>query len=288
MGSPVSENAGILYIVATPIGNLSDISERAIQVLTEVDVIAAEDTRHTRQLLSHFAIRQTLISVHEHNETQQLDHLLTRLADGESIALVSDAGTPLISDPGYVLVKAAREKGISVSPIPGPCALIAALSVSGLPTDHFRFEGFLPHKRSARQVLLQSVSEETVTMVFYESSHRIKETLEDMCTCLGADREAVLGRELTKLYETVLGSTLRQILDAVEADDNQRRGEFVLMVHGADASQRSEIQDADPLLKLLLSELPMRKASGVAAKYLGLSKNDVYKRAMVLKGDAEE
>ncbi len=280
----MSTKSGLLYVVATPIGNLADISMRAQQVLSEVDFIGAEDTRRTRPLLNHLGINKPVISVHEHNERQRVDSLLQRILAGESMALVSDAGTPLISDPGYHLVRQAREQGIRVIAVPGACALVAALSISGLPTDHFRFEGFLPSKSSARKARLHELARENITMVFYESSHRIMATVQDMLEIFGADREAILARELTKIYETVLGDTLDNILTHLQDDANQSRGEFVLVINGVEKNtDDSSIEKADDLLLLLLKELPLKSASQITAKYLGLSKNEVYQRALTLQ-----
>ncbi|HEC30089.1 MAG TPA: 16S rRNA (cytidine(1402)-2'-O)-methyltransferase [Gammaproteobacteria bacterium] len=285
----MSTQSGILYVVATPIGNLGDITRRAVQILSEVDFIAVEDTRRSRQLLNHLGIKKPMISLHEHNEQQQAGKLLARMVAGESMALVSDAGTPLISDPGYHLVRQAREQGLVVSPVPGASALMAAMSASGLPTDHFRFEGFLPNRQSARQSRLTELQQERMTLVFYESSHRIIETLTDMNSILGKDREAVLARELTKMYETFLGVNLGEILDALHADANQRKGEFVLVVRGQEKDHdRHEAESADPLLALLLDEMPIKNASRIVAKYLGLKKNDVYKRGLLIQGKRGE
>jgi len=285
-GNSVTDHSGILYVVATPIGNMADITQRAIQILEDVDFIAAEDTRHSRYLLNHHGISTPMISVHEHNERQQVESVLGRLSSGESMALISDAGTPLISDPGYHLVKLARDKGIKVIPIPGACALITALSVSGLPTDHFRFEGFLPHKKSARQAQLNSLKDEVVTLVFYESSHRIAESVEDMKNFFGEKRQAILAREMTKTFETVLGNTLGDIVLKVEEDANQRKGEFVLVVKGAEKQSTDiEMKSAEVLLKLLLDEMSVKQASRIVASYKGLSKNEMYKRALELKKD---
>ncbi len=286
-GGLLSVKSGLLYVVATPIGNLGDISLRAKQILTEVDFIAAEDSRRTRPLLKHLGISKDIISLHEHNERQRVQGLLTRIEAGESMALVSDAGTPLISDPGYHLVKQARSMGITVSPVPGASALVAALSVSGLPTDHFRFQGFLPSKRSARRTQLAELVDETVTLVFYESSHRIVESVEDMCEILGGDREAILARELTKVYETVLGQSLEAILAALQADANQSRGEFVLVVRGAAKEVAADLSEADKLLALLLPEMSVKSASRLVSTYMGLSKNEVYQRALKLQQDAD-
>ena len=283
----MTDHSGLLYVVATPIGNMTDITQRAIQILSDVDFIAAEDTRHSRYLLNHHGINTPMISVHEHNERKQVESVLARLSNGESMALISDAGTPLISDPGYHLVKIARDKGIKVVPVPGACALIAALSVSGLPTDHFRFEGFLPHKKSARQAQLTSLKDEVVTLVFYESSHRIAESVEDMRNIFGDNRQAILAREITKTFETVLGNTLGDIVSKVKEDANQRKGEFVLVVRGAEKQSTDiEMQSAEALLKLLLDEMSVKQASRIVASYKGLSKNELYKRALEMQEDS--
>ncbi|MDN5850267.1 MAG: 16S rRNA (cytidine(1402)-2'-O)-methyltransferase, partial [Nitrococcus sp.] len=227
--------SGVLHIVATPIGNLGDITRRAVDVLRRVDVIAAEDTRHTRRLLAHVGINRPLVSLHEHNEAQRLVGLLARLEAGESIALVSDAGTPLISDPGFRVVQEAQRRGLTVVPIPGACSIIAALSVAGLPTDRFVFEGFLPARASARQRHLQSLRLEPRTLVFLESCHRIVAALHDLMAALGATRTATLARELTKCYETVRLDTLAGLADWVTSEAEQARGELVLVVAGASA-----------------------------------------------------
>ena len=225
--------AGALHVVATPIGNLGDLTARAREVLASVDAICAEDTRHTRQLLGALGIERPLLALHEHNEADVAWKLVERLKAGDSLALVSDAGTPLVSDPGYRLVRDVRAAGLRVIPLPGACAAIAALSVAGLPSDRFCFEGFLPAKASGRRERLTALAREPRTLVFYESSHRIEESLADLVAMFGPDREAVLARELTKLFETVLGDTLEGIAAKVAADDNQRKGEFVLVVRGA-------------------------------------------------------
>lgn len=275
---------GVLYVVATPIGNLSDITERARSVLGAVDRIAAEDTRHTRGLLSHLGISKPMLSLHEHNEREQSQRLLDLLQAGESIALVSDAGTPLISDPGYHLVRQARAAGFSVVPVPGVSALVTALSVSGLPTDRFRFEGFLPAKAAGRRERLQSLVMETATLVFYESSHRIQACLDDLCVIFGDGREAVLARELTKTFETILGGKLGEMRDSLQQDANQRKGEFVVIVHGAEAGEMAvDEQEIDRMLRILLQELPVKQAASLAAKMLGRPKNELYQKALVLK-----
>ena len=284
----MSSNQGLLYVVATPIGNLGDITLRAQQTLSEVDFIAAEDTRRTRPLLNHLGISKPLIALHEHNERERSESLLDRIMEGEDMALVSDAGTPLISDPGYHLVKQARQRGIQVVPIPGVSALVTALSVSGLPTDHFRFEGFLPHKSSARKKTLQSLAQESVTLVFYESSHRIMAAVDDMCEVFGEQRESILARELTKLYETVLGETLGDIRAALAVDANQSRGEFVVIIKGLDAEEVSaEAARSDELIALLLAEMPLKSVSRVVSQYMGLAKNDIYQRALQIQKDKD-
>ena len=277
------QRKGCLFVVATPIGNLADISARALEVLQTADVIAAEDTRHTRGLLQHFGINRPLLSLHEHNEDAQAPQLLERLLGGERVALVSDAGTPLISDPGFPLVRACREAGVDIVPVPGPSALVAALSVAGLPTDRFRFEGFLPRKATARRDCLRGLEAETATLVFYESSHRVLETLGDMVEVLGGGRYAVLARELTKLHETVLFGDLNTLLAKVRADENQRKGEFVLMLAGAVAQSTDSGQDLDRCLGVLLDELPLKQAARLAAKLSGVKRNAAYQRALELR-----
>ena len=276
--------AGVLYIVATPIGNLQDISARALDVLKAVSLIAAEDTRHSKKLLAHYGIATTLQAVHEHNERDVTDRLLQKLTGGDDIALVSDAGTPLISDPGFYLVRAARQSGIRVVPVPGPAALIAALSVAGLATDRFVFEGFLPARQAARRQRLQGLAAETATLVFYESSHRIVACLADMADCLGAHREAALARELTKTFETVLTGSLQELLEQLQADSQQQKGEFVVMVQGAAPRDPAAIDAAsEQVLAVLLSELPLKQAAGLAARITGMSKNALYELGLKIK-----
>ena len=276
--------AGVLYIVATPIGNLQDISARALEVLASVDLIAAEDTRQSKKLLSHYGIGTALRAVHDHNERDITALLLKKLAAGINIALVSDAGTPLISDPGFYLVRAARQAGITVVPLPGPSALVAALSVAGLPTDRFCFEGFLPAKATARRQRLASLVEASCTLVFYESSHRIVDSVADMAELLGAEREATLARELTKTFETVLSGTLAQLLSQLQADANQQKGEFVVMVHGAPPRDAAAIDAAsEQVLQVLMSELALKQAAALAAKITGVSKNALYEYGLQLK-----
>jgi 16S rRNA (cytidine1402-2'-O)-methyltransferase len=275
----------VLYVVATPIGNLADISERALKVLRSVDLIAAEDTRHTRQLLMHFVINKPLFSVHDHNEHQRVEKVLQELADGQSIALVSDAGTPLISDPGFVVVQAVRKAGYPVVPVPGACAMVAALSAAGLPTDRFCFEGFLPAKSSGRKKQLKTVIKETRTLVFYESPHRVLDSLKDMAEVLGDEREITLARELTKTFETFLTGSLAEVIQQVEQDANQQRGEFVLVVAGAAPEDDAEAQEiaAIDVLKVLLTELPVKQAAALAAKITGQKKNALYQQALSLQ-----
>ncbi len=268
--------AGCLYVVATPIGHLDDLSPRAAMVLAEVDLIAAEDTRHTQQLLAAKGLRRPLLALHDHNESQQVAQLLARLQAGEQLALVSDAGTPLISDPGFRLVRAAREAGFKVSPIPGACAAIAALSVAGLASDRFVFEGFLPPKSSARRERLQALQGEHRTLLFYESSHRIEECLVDMIVVFGPLRQAVLARELTKLFETVLSGTLDELRARLAADANQRKGEFVVMLEGASEDTDARLLEGQRVFALLRDHLPASKAAKLAAEISGAPRKALY------------
>ena len=276
----MSNLAGRLYVVATPIGNLDDVTLRAIEVLRGVDRILAEDTRHSRRLLDHLGIARPMLSLHEHNEVDATQRIIGHLTAGESLALVSDAGTPLISDPGFPLVRACREQGIAVIPVPGPSALVAALSVAGLPTDRFRFEGFLPRRQQARRAHLEALLRETATLVFYEASHRILESLHDLVEVFGGRRVAVLARELTKRHETVRSAPLAELLEWVEADDNQRKGEFVVLLAGAEAGGDARSIEVDDLLSVLLEELPVKQAVGLAARISGGKKNLLYRRAL--------
>jgi 16S rRNA (cytidine1402-2'-O)-methyltransferase len=268
--------AGTLFIVATPIGNLSDLSPRALDTLRSVAAICAEDTRRTGQLLSHFGIDKSLVALHEHNEEALAQRVVARLAAGESLALVSDAGTPLVSDPGYRVVRAARAAGLPVSPIPGACAAIAALSVAGLPSDRFVFEGFLAAKSSARRERLARLAGETRTLVFYESSHRIADSLADMRTAFGDQRPVVLARELTKLFETVLDGTLAELHARVEADDNQRKGEFVLIVQGAGDDADAQLAEGRRVYSMLNEHLPPSTAAKLAAEITGAPRKALY------------
>jgi 16S rRNA (cytidine1402-2'-O)-methyltransferase len=268
--------AGTLHVVATPIGNLADLSPRALDTLRAADAVCAEDTRHTRQLLAHFGIERPLVALHEHNEDGVADRLVARLLAGESLALVSDAGTPLVSDPGFRLVRAARAAGIRVSPVPGPSALVAALSVAGLPSDRFAFEGFLPAKAGARRARLAALAGETRTLLFYESAHRIEEALADCVAAFGAERPAVLARELTKLFETVLDGTLAQLHERVAADANQRKGEFVLLVQGAGDDAEARIAEGRRIYATLCEHLPPSTAAKLAAELSGAPRKALY------------
>lgn len=268
--------AGTLHVVATPIGHLDDLSPRARDTLATVAAICAEDTRHTRPLLSRFGIDTPLLALHEHNEAELADRLVARLLAGESLALVCDAGTPLISDPGFRLVRAARAAGIRVSPVPGPSALIAALSVAGLPSDRFVFEGFLPAKPAARRDRLAQLASEPRTLLFYESSHRIAETLADAAVALGPERPAVLARELTKLFETVLDGTLESLRLRVETEADQRRGEFVLLVQGVGDDEAARIAEGRRLYAKLGEHLPPSAAARLAAELSGAPRKALY------------
>jgi 16S rRNA (cytidine1402-2'-O)-methyltransferase len=285
----VSIEAGVLYVVATPIGNLGDISARAIEVLSGVNTIAAEDTRHTAKLLHHFSIPTPCIALHEHNERKVAANLVARIQGGESLALVSDAGTPLVSDPGYFLVKTVREAGIKVVPVPGPCALTVALSASGMPSDRFVFEGFLTAKREARKRRLNELQAEARTLIFYESKHRITSTLEDMAEIFGQQRHAVVARELTKTFETIRGDSLEGHLALIQQDPNQSKGEFVILVRGADAeAQQTTGVNPDQVLAILMEELSLKQASALTAKICGVKKNLMYDKALQLKRESED
>lgn len=270
------QRPGTLFVVATPIGNLGDLSPRALETLKSVAAICAEDTRHTRQLLSRFGLERPLIALHEHNEDEACAPLLARLQGGESLALVSDAGTPLVSDPGFRLVRAARAAGIAVSPVPGASALVAALSVAGLPSDRFVFEGFLPAKSGARLARLSELAGETRTLIFYESSHRIEDSLSDAAAVFGPERPAVLARELTKLFETVLDGSLAQLQERVRGDVNQRKGEFVLLVHGAVEGADAKVVEGRRLYAKLSEHLPPSTAARLAADLSGAPRKALY------------
>lgn len=271
--------SGTLYIVATPIGNLEDISSRAVKILSSVDAIAAEDTRRTRQLLSHLGVRTPCFALHEHNEAQKTDSVIEQLVRGDAIAVVSDAGTPLLSDPGFRLVSAAHEHGLTVCPIPGPSAVTAALSAAGLPTDRFCFEGFLPAKKAARVARLGELSSETRTLVFFESVHRVQKCIADLCDTFGGDRPAFIAREITKLHEQNVRATLKEIDGKLGTDEIPGKGEFVIVVQGAASAPESSLNE-QLLLRELKGALPLRKAAAVAAKVLGGRRNDLYERLM--------
>lgn len=266
---------GKFYVIATPIGNLGDLTYRAVEILSSVAGIAAEDTRHSHRLLQHYQITTPLFSLHDHNETQKTAKILARLQMGEDLALISDAGTPLISDPGFHLVKFLREHDVQVIPIPGPCAAIAALSVAGLPSDKFYFVGFLPTKTLARQQVLQKVIEETATLIFYEAPHRFLESLIDFIKVFGPERSAVLARELTKTFETLKSGTLGELYDFVLADPYQQKGEIVLLVQGFELNAELDAQ-AREVMKILAAELPVKQAAKLAAQITGVKKNQLY------------
>ncbi|MWN06038.1 16S rRNA (cytidine1402-2'-O)-methyltransferase [Gilliamella bombicola] len=272
-----------LYIVATPIGNLDDITLRAINTLKSVDLIAAEDTRHSGLLLQHLGIKAKLFALHDHNEQEKSHLLIEKLKSGLSIALISDAGTPLINDPGYHLVKACRDNDIQVVPIPGACAAIAALSVAGLPSDKFSYEGFLPAKSKARQDSLSQLVDEPRTMIFYESTHRLLDTLQDMQTVFGADKRVVLAKELTKTWETIVSFTVNQLIAWLNEDANRQKGEFVLIVEGHAKTENDVDQKAINTLKLLQKELPLKKAAAITAEIHGLKKNQLYQIGLMLE-----
>ncbi|MBE9559965.1 MAG: 16S rRNA (cytidine(1402)-2'-O)-methyltransferase [Proteobacteria bacterium] len=275
---------GTLYLVATPIGNLADITQRAISVLGQVDIIAAEDTRHSQRLLSFLGIRSKLLAYHEHNEERMTAKLLAELAAGKSIALISDAGTPLISDPGYRLVTQGHDNEIDIVPVPGVCAAITALSAAGLATDAFTFEGFPPAKQGARLHFFEPLAQQQRTMIFYVSCHKIIDTLKDMQEVFGSDRRVTFARELTKTFETIKRMRLSDLISWVEGDKNQRKGEIVLVVEGAEAAAEDTAQ-IDYYLSTLLAELPVKQSVKLVVKLTGENKNDVYKRALELKDD---
>lgn len=274
-----------LYLVATPIGHLGDITYRAVEVLAAVQLIAAEDTRHSKRLLQHYSINTPCISLHEHNESSRIDKILKQLELGHSVALISDAGTPLISDPGYLLVREVRKAGYPVVPIPGACALIAALTASGLPTDRFCFEGFLPAKKGALKNKLLSLQGESRTMIFYESVHRVVATLDVMRAVFGDNREAVVAREITKTYETICDGTLAFLSEWITADKNQQRGEYVLIVKGCspDVFQSAKLHQLETYLPIMLSELSLKQSVALLVELLDLPKKQVYAAALALR-----
>lgn len=282
--SPNSGDSGQLLVVATPIGNLGDITHRALKVLGSVDFILAEDTRHSKRLLNHYGIGSKLRSCHEHNEESQIEWVKSQLDQGLDLALISDAGTPLISDPGFVLVRALREQGYSIVAVPGPSSIIAALSIAGLPTDGFVYDGFLPSKSGARQAALAVYANQHRTTVLLESSHRIKACLADVVEVLGGERHIAVARELTKRFETVLAGSAESVLATFMRDDDQSRGEFVLMLAGV-APVASSDADVIAMLKVLLADLPVKQASAIAAKLSGKRKNEVYDLALSVKAE---
>jgi 16S rRNA (cytidine1402-2'-O)-methyltransferase len=275
--------AGIFYVVATPIGHLDDISRRALQVLGQVDLILAEDTRHSLPMLRRYGVRTPLQALHEHNEQRMVSRVIKRLEVGENIALISDAGTPLISDPGYPLVRALRERGLTVVPIPGPSALICALSAAGVPTDRFVFEGFLPSKRQQRRRRLQSLAREPRTLVFFEAPHRVLAIFEDMAVVFGNDRRGVLARELTKTFETFRQGTLSELHAWLQANPEQRKGEFVILVEGAgETIAPAVVLRSEEVLQALLPVLPVKRAVAIAAQLTGEKRNLLYQHALKL------
>ena len=281
--SEISLTPGTLYIVATPIGNLGDISQRAIDILTQVDVIACEDTRHSGKLLSAFSIKNKTMSLHDHNERQRQDQVANMLKEGKTIALVSDAGTPLISDPGFHIVRHCRSLGLNVSPIPGACAAIAALSVAGLPTDRFSFEGFLPSKSGAWQATLTALVDEPRTMVVYDAPRRAIDTVRDIVATLGGERYIVIARELTKTFETIHSDSAENFLAWLEQDAYQLKGEMVLIIEGYKAVENEISAEVINTLKLLLAEMKPKKACAIAAEIYGVKKNALYEVALSLK-----
>ncbi len=284
-GGIIVRAQGVLYVVATPIGNVGDLSPRARETLAGVDLIAAEDTRHTGLLLRRIGIDRPLQSLHEHNERERVAGVVQRLCDGARVALVTDAGTPLVSDPGFLLVRAARAHGIAVVPVPGPCAAIAALSVAGIATDRFAFEGFLPARRTERRERLAALAAEARTLVFYEAPHRVHALLADLAECFGADREAAIARELTKAHETHYSGTLGELVSRLAGDEDLARGELVLVVAGRAAAAAAEADDTaalDRVLGPLLRELPVSRAADLAAEISGAKRNRAYARALEL------
>ena len=279
----MSMNPGTLYVVATPIGNLGDISARACDVLREAAVVAAEDTRRAGQLLTHLGLKNRLLSFHEHNETARIDEVLAMLLSGDDVALISDAGTPLISDPGYRVVERARAEGLAVSPIPGCCAAIAALSVSGLPTDRFCFEGFLPSRSAARRKRLRELVNASATLILYESVHRIAEVLVDIEAVFGAERPITLARELTKRYETIYSGTVAEVRVKLAEDAGGGKGEFTLVIAGTSEQQTVEMQELERVVNILLQSVSASQAAALAAEITGVKKRDAYRVATEIK-----
>ncbi len=275
-----------LYVVATPIGHLDDITYRAIEVLKSVKLIAAEDTRTSAKLLKHFGINTPLTACHDHNESDKVNHLIERILAGENMALISDAGTPLISDPGFKFVRAAQAKGVQVIPVPGACAAIAALSAVGLPSDRFSFEGFLPSKQSQRLLHLNRLKDETQTLIIYEAPHRILECVKDMADVFGADRPVGFAREITKTFDTIKKMTLGELVEFISNDSNQQKGEIVLVIGGASVEKDMEQEKLDQLLTRLLQDLSVKAASQLAADLTGIKKKIAYQRALELSDKA--
>ena len=275
--------SGVLYIVATPIGNLDDITHRAVEVLKAADLIAAEDTRHSQRLLAHLGIRRKMLSLHEHNEARRVDRLLSRLQAGDRVALISDAGTPLISDPGYALVHAVREAGIRVSPVPGPSAIVAALSAAGLPTDRFSFHGFLSQKNAERLDRLAEMRQAPGTQVVLESSHRIRRLLEQLQTVL-PERRVVVAKELTKTHENFLEGTAAGILRLFDEDPSLQKGEFVVLIDGPGLADRPALDDdVVHALTLLMTELSVKKAVKLCSELTGCKRNELYQAALAIE-----
>ena len=277
--------SGVLYVLATPIGNLEDLTPRARRILGDVDCVAAEDTRHTGRLLTHIGARTPQTALHDFNEKDAAAALVERLGQGEQVALVSDAGTPLVSDPGYRLVRAAQDAGIRVVPVPGPSALTAALSVAGIPTDRFCFEGFLPARAAARRTALEALRSEPRSLVFFESVHRVADTLADLAAVFGPDREACLARELTKLHEALSRASLAELAAATAAGEIPSKGEFVIVVAGAEPDSGTRVGEEDPWLEELAGALPGRQAAAIVAKVLGRPRNEMYRRMLELKDE---
>lgn len=276
-----------LFVVATPIGHLDDITYRAIEILKSVSLIAAEDTRQSAQLLKHFNISTALTACHDHNEDSKVKSIIEKLKLGENVALISDAGTPLISDPGFRLVRAAQQAGIRVTPIPGACAAIAALSSVGLPSDRFMFVGFLPSKASQRQLQLESLKQHTETLIIYEAPHRIEDCLTDIVNIFGADRAIGFAREITKTFETIVQKPAQELLTFVKSDHNQQKGEIVLVIGGNTQPEDQEQRKTDDLLKRLLQDLSVKSAAQLAADLTGIKKKILYQRALELSEQSD-
>ncbi len=279
----MAKAAGTLYVVATPIGNRGDFSARAREVLASVECVAAEDTRHSAPLLREFGIASRLVSLHEHNEPARAAELIELLAAGKDVALISDAGTPLISDPGFRLVNAAHAAGARVCAVPGPSAVTAALSIAGIATDRFIFEGFLPEKAAARRERLATLATETRTQIFYEAPHRLADSLADMLSAFGGARQAAIAREMTKMHETLYRGSLDALVAAAAGDPDMARGEIVIVVAGAECTEKEVDEEGEALLRVLLSELPLKQAVDLAARASGAPRNALYQKALAIK-----